>query len=172
MKIYVSQNVILQNTNLLHKSLICAIDIQRKAIAYCELIRSTFEVTFMALMGIAVITLSFNIFRVFQITSSGYNIEEFSMPYLSSISCLLYMFLANLIGQEVTDHYNYMFDSAYKIQWYLAPLHIQKLILLLIQRGNKFYGLTLGGLFVASLECFATLLNTSISYFIVMHSTR
>ncbi|XP_071569979.1 uncharacterized protein [Temnothorax nylanderi] len=172
MKIYVSQNIMLQDTNLLHKSIICAIDIQRKAIACCEIIQSTFEVMFMALTGIGVITLSFNIFRVFQITSSEYNIEEFSMPYLASISCLLYMFIANLLGQEVTDHYNHVFDSAYKIQWYLAPLHIQKLILLLIQRGNKSYGLTVGGLFVASLECFATLLNTSVSYFIVMYSTR
>ncbi|TGZ31857.1 Uncharacterized protein DBV15_01207, partial [Temnothorax longispinosus] len=60
----IHRKAITLNTNLLHKSIICAIDIQRKAIAYCELIRSTFEVTFMALMGIAVITLSFNIFRV------------------------------------------------------------------------------------------------------------
>ncbi|XP_011696368.1 PREDICTED: uncharacterized protein LOC105455028 [Wasmannia auropunctata] len=104
--------------------------------------------------------------------SSGYNVEEFSMPYLSSITCLLYMFLSNLIGQNVTDHYNHVFDTTYKVHWYLAPLHIQKLILFLMQRGNKSFGLNVGGLFVASLECFATLANTSISYFIVMYSMR
>lgn len=38
----------------------------------------------------------------------------------------------------------------------MAPLHIQRLILFLMQRGTKDFSLNVGGLFIESLECFAT----------------
>lgn len=44
----------------------------------------------------------------------------------------------------------------YNVPWYQAPLHIQKLILFLLQRGNKAFTLNIGGLFTLSLECFAS----------------
>lgn len=46
----------------------------------------------------------------------------------------------------------------YNVQWYIAPLHIQKLILFLLQRGTKAFEnlVIIGGLFVGSLEGFAT----------------
>ncbi|XP_011634419.1 uncharacterized protein LOC105425377 [Pogonomyrmex barbatus] len=173
MKIQISQNIILQNISLPHKRIICAVDIQRKAMMFSEYLISQFEISFMLLIVVGVLTLSLNIFRVFQIITSKFvNFEELSIPFVSSISCLVYMFLSNYVGQEITDHHNHVFNTTYKIQWYLAPLQIQKLILFLMQRSNKSFGLNVGGLFVASLECFATLANTSISYFVVIYSTR
>jgi len=44
----------------------------------------------------------------------------------------------------------------YNVQWYVAPLHIQRIILFLLQRGAKNFTLSVGGLFIASLECFAS----------------
>ncbi|XP_011696365.1 PREDICTED: uncharacterized protein LOC105455025 [Wasmannia auropunctata] len=82
------------------------------------------------------------------------------------------MFLANLVGQQIIDHNNHVYVAAYTTQWYATPLSIQKLILFLLQRGNKSFGLRIGGLFIASLECFATLANAAVSYFTVMYSTR
>ncbi|KAL6445405.1 hypothetical protein ACFW04_002295 [Cataglyphis niger] len=82
------------------------------------------------------------------------------------------MFLSNFIGQEIINHNNKVYSTAYNICWYAAPLHIQKLILFLLQRGSKSFGLNVGGLFVASLECFATLVKTSVSYFTVMYSVQ
>jgi len=86
----------------------------------------------------------------------------------------------------------------YNICWYTAPLSIQKLILFLLQRGSKTFTLNVGGLFQASLKCFASvktyyileyiqcntrinkikesillqLTSTSISYFTVIYSTQ
>jgi len=66
------------------------------------------------------------------------------------VLCNLYYFLIiNLLYRH----------CSYKVQWHLVPLHIQKLILFLIQRSNKVFGLNVGGLFVASLECFAAVRN-------------
>jgi len=57
-------------------------------------------------------------------------------------------------------HYAFM-HFRYNIQWYICPIHIQRLILLLIQRRSKEFHLTCGGLFIASFECFATVNNNS-----------
>ncbi|XP_050466338.1 uncharacterized protein LOC126859269 [Cataglyphis hispanica] len=171
-KIQISQDIIKHNKNLIYTSIKSAVDIHRKAMALCINLISKFEITFFFLILFGVMTLSLNIFRIFQIASSTYNADELSISFTAGFISLLYMFVANLVGQEITDHYNYIFISAYKIQWYIAPLDIEKLILILIQRSNKSFGLNIGGLFVASIQCFATLANSSLSYFTVMYSVQ
>jgi len=42
------------------------------------------------------------------------------------------------------------------VQWYAAPLHIQKICLFLLQRGTKAYQIIIGGLFVAIMETAAS----------------
>jgi hypothetical protein len=42
------------------------------------------------------------------------------------------------------------------MQWYAAPLHIQKTVLFLLQGSMKSYHIVIGGLFVASMETAAT----------------
>ncbi|XP_036146413.1 odorant receptor 49b-like [Monomorium pharaonis] len=165
-----TQSINLKNKNLVHKSLICGVHIHRKAIMFSEYLASNFEVSFMFLIAFGVLTLSINTFRLFQILSSKYNIQELVLICSITYSCFIYMFLANFIGQEIIDHYNLVFITAYEIQWYITPLYIQKFILFLLLRGNKSFGLSVGGLFVSSLQCFATLANASLSYFVLMYS--
>lgn len=47
----------------------------------------------------------------------------------------------------------------YGSQWYVAPPHAQKLLLLMMQRGIKGAFISVGGIFIASLEGFATVIN-------------
>ncbi|XP_012056517.1 PREDICTED: uncharacterized protein LOC105619608 [Atta cephalotes] len=82
------------------------------------------------------------------------------------------MFIAHYVGQNIIDHNNHVFVTAYNVQWYKTPLHIQRMILFLLQRRTKKFSLNLGGIFDASIEGFATLIKASVSYFTVMHSTR
>jgi len=42
------------------------------------------------------------------------------------------------------------------MQWYAAPLYIQKTCLFLLQRGTKTYHIVVGGMFVATMETAAT----------------
>jgi len=44
----------------------------------------------------------------------------------------------------------------YNVQWYVAPLQIQKIILFLLQRSTKAFTMNIAGLFVGSLEGAAT----------------
>ncbi|EGI70966.1 hypothetical protein G5I_00219, partial [Acromyrmex echinatior] len=79
---------------------------------------------------------------------------------LINISVLyVYMFLSNYIAQDITDHNEYVFATVYDVEWYVAPLHIQKMMLFLLQKGTKAFRLVLGGIFIASMESAATVRN-------------
>lgn len=43
----------------------------------------------------------------------------------------------------------------YNVQWYKTPLHVQKMILFLLQRRSKEFNLNVGGIYDASMEGFA-----------------
>ncbi|XP_070159387.1 odorant receptor 49a-like [Polyergus mexicanus] len=171
-KTQISQDIIKHNKNLMYKSIKNAVDIHRKAMALSIKLRTKFEISFFFLIIFGVMTLSMNIFRIFQIGLSTRNADELSISIIVGFITFLYMFIANFLGQKVTDHSNCIYVAAYKIRWYIAPPDIQKLLLILIQRGNKTFGLNIGGLFVASIQCFTTLANTSLSYFTVMYSVQ
>ncbi|XP_032687821.1 putative odorant receptor 71a [Odontomachus brunneus] len=127
--------------------------------SFCEFMVSRFKFTLCFSGILDVICLSFNMFQVFQIVTFGGKIEEFMLHLAYIIPILVYMFIINYLGQEITDHNNNIFLSTYNTCWYMAPLSIQKLILLLLQRGNKPYTLSAAGLFVASLQFFAKVKN-------------
>lgn len=89
----------------------------------------------------------------------------------------------------------------YYSKWHVMPLHVQKLIMFILQRGTKNCMLVIGGLYIVSLEGFAMVIifvflpctttlsthmcsfsmrpsflfqamSTSVSYFMVIYSTR
>ncbi|XP_067209603.1 odorant receptor 22c-like isoform X1 [Linepithema humile] len=165
-----TQNVILPYENMIYERLIDAIDMHRKAMMCSKYIITSFEKSFMLLIGFGVLSLSLNMYRIFQIVRVDHNIEEFCILFLFTSCIILYMFLTNFTGQKIIDHNNNIFITVYDIQWYITSLHTQKLILFLLQRKNKVFGLYIGGLFLASLQYFATLTNASISYFTIMYS--
>ncbi|EZA47872.1 hypothetical protein X777_15257 [Ooceraea biroi] len=99
-------------------------------------------------------------------------IKEY-IPLVSNIiGTLVYVFINSYVGQEITDHHNHMFISVYNAKWYRTPLYIQRIILLLLQKGTGNYYVVFGGIFVLSMENAATLLSTSISYFTVLSSVQ
>ncbi|XP_029678603.1 uncharacterized protein LOC115244801 [Formica exsecta] len=109
---------------------------------------------------------------IFQIASYGDDVKEILFPFTFVTICILYMFIANYVAQDLTDHNNDLFATVYNVQWHEAPLRIQKMILFMLQKGAKDFTVGVGGLFVGSLECFATLVKTSVSYFTVIYSTQ
>ncbi|EZA58870.1 hypothetical protein X777_00565, partial [Ooceraea biroi] len=78
----------------------------------------------------------------------------------------------NYMGQAYIDHYNNVFSTVYNVRWYVACVRVQRLILFLLQKGTKPYGMKFGGLYTLSLESFAMLSTASISYFTVLCSLQ
>ncbi|XP_071637641.1 uncharacterized protein [Temnothorax longispinosus] len=168
----------LENENLVYKGLICAVDMHRRAMKlvsiqqFSNLTVSRFKVMFSLLIIVGVISASLNFFRIFQVISFGYNAMELSLPVMILIIQLVYMMITNYLAQEIMDHNNDIYVTVYKVQWYMASLQTQKLILFLLQRSTKAFTMNIAGLFVGSLEGAATLLSTALSYFTVLHSAQ
>ncbi|XP_011061118.1 PREDICTED: uncharacterized protein LOC105150024 isoform X2 [Acromyrmex echinatior] len=91
-----------------------------------------------------------------------------SFLFVSNHFC--YMFFCNYLGQKVIDHSSDIFHRIYNVQWYVAPLRAQKLLLLMMQRSMRHCTFVVNGLFIPSFEGFATLVSMSISYFAVIFS--
>ncbi|EZA51610.1 hypothetical protein X777_08793 [Ooceraea biroi] len=154
------------------QKIICAVNIQRYAMNFIDCFMTTLEGTVLALIIVTVICMSVTLFRIFQIVSLEEEVEEVILHLFSVLILLVVMFITNYIGQQVTDYSNHIYIITYNASWYLAPIRIQKLILFLLQRSNKIFTLSVGGLFTASLECFTTLVSASVSYFTFMYSIQ
>ncbi|XP_072765030.1 uncharacterized protein [Anoplolepis gracilipes] len=160
------QNINSKNNEKLIKiileEIIRAVDIHRQAMR--------FEAMLFCLIVTGVISLSLHLFQIFRIARTENNLDEILFPFLFAFASILYMFYANYTGQNVTDHNNHVFVTVYNVEWYLASLCIQRIMLFLLQRNVRDFTLGVSGLFIGSLDCFATLVKTSVSYFTVIYS--
>ncbi|XP_018051961.1 PREDICTED: uncharacterized protein LOC108689615 [Atta colombica] len=100
---------------------------------------------------------SLNLYRIFREISSGYIGEKMIQCLIILNIHYIYTFLSTNIAQQIIDHNNSIFVTVYNGYWYVVPLHVQKLILFLLQRGTKTLKIMIGGLFIGSLEGFATI---------------
>ncbi|EZA50906.1 ObirOr5-9E9 [Ooceraea biroi] len=164
------QSIGLKNETRIYKELIYAVDIHRKAMQFAKVFVGDMERSLFFVTMITVLCMSLNFYAIFQIESPVQEIEKIMGHLLLIIFIFIYMFVANYAGQEITDYNNHMFLTVYNTPWYLAPLQIQKLTLFLLQRSNKAFALSLGGLFTLSIECFASLVSASVSYCTLMLS--
>ncbi|EZA50908.1 hypothetical protein X777_10879 [Ooceraea biroi] len=140
------------------------------AIMFAKFLVSSMDRSLFVVIMVTVLCVSFNLYGIFHIESDKQEIEETLVHLILVCFVFAYMFLVNYAGQEIMDYNNCVFLTVYNAPWYLAPLQIQKLILIVLQRSNKAFTLSIGGLFIISLECFASLASTSISYFTLMLS--
>ncbi|KAL6417799.1 hypothetical protein ACFW04_012527 [Cataglyphis niger] len=170
--INMQNNVSPKNEIAMYKGIIYAVDIHRTAMKFSTFLFSYLHLSHFFLIIVGVVCLSLNLYAISEIVLYGGDIDQFLLHFLIVIIIFIYLFFANYAGQELTDHNNDIFFAVYSVQWYAAPLHIQRLILFLLQRGSKALNLNLGGVSILSLQFFATLLKASISYFTVMYSTQ
>ncbi|XP_018313149.1 uncharacterized protein [Mycetomoellerius zeteki] len=100
------------------------------------------------------------------------DIREIIITIIIIFCHLSYMFILNYAGQELINHGLHFFKASYNGLWYTAPLHTQKLLLFIMQRGIINTVFICGKIYVASLEGFAMLTSMAVSYFTVIYSTR
>ncbi|XP_025263481.1 uncharacterized protein LOC109610505 isoform X2 [Camponotus floridanus] len=156
----------------LYRRIVHAVVIHRRAIEFTEFLTSTFMVSYAILIIVGISSLSFNLFQFLQMVTLTNNINEAFIFGIFIITHLIYLFFANCAGQEITDHGIKFFKATYNGLWYAAPLHTQKLLLFVMRKGKINVTIGCGSLFIASLEGFAMLTNTAVSYFTVIYSTR
>ncbi|XP_026825117.1 uncharacterized protein LOC105282604 isoform X2 [Ooceraea biroi] len=172
MAIELLHNFHIKNGIVICRKMICAIDIQRQAMELATHFITSMEGPVFVMVITTVLSMTCNLFRLFQIESPMERMIEILFHLWAVFFILVILFLANYVGQEVIDHSNHVYIITYNVSWYLAPLHIQKLILFLLERSHKIFTLSAGGLFTASIECFVTLVKVSMSYFTFMYSIQ
>ncbi|XP_029666067.1 uncharacterized protein LOC115237265 [Formica exsecta] len=166
----------LQDINLKNRTMICnkifyAVEIHRKAIKFTDFLFASFQGSLLLLIAITVISMSLNVFAIYRNALLG-NTEAILLHLVGIFTILLYSFISNYIGEELCNHSNHIYSTTYNIRWYMAPLYAQKMILFILQRGSQVSDINIAGLFVPSLECFATLTKASMSYFTVLYSMQ
>ncbi|XP_025263473.1 uncharacterized protein LOC109610509 isoform X2 [Camponotus floridanus] len=158
--------------HLLYRKIVHAVIVHRRAIEFIKFFTSEFTILFAILIVVGVSSLSLSLFQFLQLITLMNNITHTMVLALLIGIHIIYMFDANYAGQIVTDHGMKLFKVTYNGMWYAAPLQIQKMLLFIMQEGMVDINIRCGGIFAASLEGFATLVNAAVSYFIMIYSTR
>ncbi|XP_026823680.1 uncharacterized protein LOC109611447 isoform X1 [Ooceraea biroi] len=160
------------NKRQVDKNISHAVDIHRTTLKIIKFYLYNFENTCFLLILLVVICLSLHLFGIFQAVCFVFRMEEFILHCGFTIGILLCSFAGNYMGQEITDHYNYIFSTAYNVRWYVEPVRVQRLIFFLVQRGTKPYGMKFGGLYTLSLETFASVNLYTYIYYIRINTLR
>ncbi|XP_026831078.1 odorant receptor 24a isoform X3 [Ooceraea biroi] len=145
-----------ENKREIDKKIRHAVDIHRTTLEFTDFFLYNFEGTYILIITIIVLCLSLHLFGIFHNVSFVFRMEKFVLHCGFTFAILGISLGGNYISQAITDRYNNIFSSAYNIQWYIAPVRVQRLILFLLERGAKPYEIKYGGLYTASLENFAT----------------
>ncbi|XP_011861064.1 PREDICTED: uncharacterized protein LOC105558140 isoform X2 [Vollenhovia emeryi] len=151
------------------RGIIHGFNMYQRANEFVEMMKVLYTRAYSLLLPIGVLSLSINLYRFSQlITTEDYYETIISFVFISGH--FWYMLFGNYIGQQVIDHSSDVFYKTYNGQWYVASLKAQKLLLLVMQRSMRHCTIVIAGLFISSLEGFATLASSSISYFAVIVS--
>ncbi|XP_039311542.1 odorant receptor 49a isoform X2 [Solenopsis invicta] len=167
--INILHNVTPKNKIWMIKHISYAVDIHRQAMKLMKQLMTILNKMIFCLIIVDVASLSLNLYHMVLLKTS---FETLLTPSEHTFVSVLYMFLANHMGQIIIDHNNHVFTTAYNVEWYKTPVRVQKMILFVLQRRSKPFTLNVGGLFHASMEGFATLVKSSVSYFTVIHSVQ
>ncbi|KYQ57148.1 hypothetical protein ALC60_03894 [Trachymyrmex zeteki] len=146
-----------RKTHVMYQKIIRAVHIHRKSARFSTFFLNIMNKWYFALVIISVMSLSCNLFRLLNalILSNGFS--EITLCIGIVVCHFIVMFVTNFVGQSVIDHYAEIFNAAYNTMWYLAPLSMQKLLLFVMQNSLKAYTLTIGHIYVTSLEGFSTM---------------
>ncbi|XP_025263503.1 uncharacterized protein LOC109610516 [Camponotus floridanus] len=143
-----------QKEKMMYQRLISAINIHRRALQFAEFTLYTFKRCYLMMIGLGVLSLAVNLLNMLQAILILDNINDLILTSFFIILHFIFFFVGNYGGQIITDHSVDILTTLYNIQWYMAPLRIQKLILFLILKNTKSYSFLIGGIYVASLEAY------------------
>ncbi|XP_026828834.1 uncharacterized protein LOC105285757 isoform X1 [Ooceraea biroi] len=169
--IHTLQLPIVQRIQYMHRNICLSVYIHRRTLEFCKSLLLSFDIWYFPLLLVGVVSLSCILFRLYNA------IIHFNDFYDIVLSCallfcyLIYMLMANFLGQSYSEHSIELLEFTYDTLWYVAPLPIQKLFLMM-QTSIRSHKVVMGGVFVMSIEGFSTMMTSAVSYFTVMHAMR
>lgn len=92
-------------------------------------------------------------------------VATFSLFYIVEI-----LFLLCLFGNILTSNLALVADMAYDSQWYNYPIRIQMYLAFMIRSAQAPFWISAFGIMPCTLENFAAVINSAISFFMVMRN--
>ncbi|KAH0945379.1 hypothetical protein HN011_009608 [Eciton burchellii] len=157
---------------IVYRKIVEAIHIHKRAIKFSEFLWSSLMISYSILLTIGITSLVLHLFCLFYEALYVKEINEIIRLTIFIFGQVFYFFLGNLIGQILIDHSTVIFENTYITRWHDAPLRVQKLLPLIMQRSMKSCKMDMGGMFVPSFEGFASLMSITLSYFTVLWSVH
>ncbi|XP_026828767.1 uncharacterized protein LOC105287134 isoform X1 [Ooceraea biroi] len=145
----------LEKQSIVWQGIIGAVNMHRRAIEFIEISKANFTFAYFLVLPLGVLSLSVNLYRLARLLPIK-EYEEANVSFFLVFGHLWYFFFVNYLGQKVIDHSGNIFHKTYNAQWYVAPVKVQKLLWLVMQRSLRHCTNVVGGLFVPSLEGFAS----------------
>ncbi|XP_047365383.1 uncharacterized protein LOC124955261 [Vespa velutina] len=139
----------------------------KSALKFAEHIESFYSMSLLIQSGLSLICMSISLFEMLIVLQ---NLAEAFRYFNFAVAQLLHLFCMCYPGQRMIDYSTDIHIKAYNGLWYKAPLSIHKLLILVMRKSLEPSYLTAGKVFIFCLETFATILQTSTSYFMVISS--
>ncbi|RLU17954.1 hypothetical protein DMN91_010194 [Ooceraea biroi] len=158
-----------QRMQFMHRSICLSVQIHGRTVQFMKGLLQMVDLWYFPLLLVAVLSLSCLFFRLYNAIIRFNDFHEIFVSCIILYTYLVYMFVGNFLAQSYTDHSVELLEFTYDTLWYVAPLPIQKLFLIM-QKAIKAHIVVLGGLFTLSIEGFSTLITSAVSYFTVIHT--
>ncbi|XP_031778221.1 uncharacterized protein LOC100463238 isoform X1 [Nasonia vitripennis] len=152
-----------------YKLIVRLIRMHKDIINFTDILESSYSSSFLILVGINVIFLSFECIIVLTRFGQAMEMMRYSMIMFGIV---VHLFYISWPGQKLIDLSLGLFQDTYLNEWYACPTRAQKLLGLMTLRCSKPCHLTAGGMYVMNLSNFAKIVKTSLSYMTVLASFR
>nr|XP_033335178.1 mannosyl-oligosaccharide 1,2-alpha-mannosidase IC-like [Megalopta genalis]XP_033335179.1 mannosyl-oligosaccharide 1,2-alpha-mannosidase IC-like [Megalopta genalis] len=98
------------------------------------------------------------------------NVDNLLVSVLMLVTHLIFIFLNNHSGQQLTTSSVDLFHEIYSSLWYCTSTKSQKLVLFILMKSTLEMQFSLAGLFVPNYQGFTAMMSASFSYFTVLLS--
>ncbi|XP_043678065.1 uncharacterized protein LOC122633784 [Vespula pensylvanica] len=99
------------------------------------------------------------------------NTDEMFECFIVIVESLSTAYISFYMGQMVIDHSTAVFQELCQVPFYMLSEKAQKLLLLIIARSMKPCHISIGGIFIASHEIFAKIIQKVFSFAMVFYKT-
>nr|XP_050861011.1 uncharacterized protein LOC127068648 [Vespula vulgaris] len=140
-----------------------------KATEYVDLINNFSKIIYLIGVFLSMVFIFFDLLYILQFPTILKNADETFECFVVIVGSLSTAYINFYMGQMVIDHSTAVFQELCQVPFYTLSGKAQKLLLLIIARSMKPCHISIGGIFIASHEIFAKIIQKVFSFAMVFY---
>ncbi|KAH0946145.1 hypothetical protein HN011_000946 [Eciton burchellii] len=149
--------------------IIGCIKLYKYALNFSDVLSSAYATIFLFLLGIVMVSLSFSGAELILV---DIQLDEMIRIVAAFLAQLIHIYYLSLMSQRLIDHSSGMQEVIYNCDWHAISLRSRQLLRFTLLRATKPCQIKAGKMFVMSMKNFSSLLQTSMSYFMMLMSLQ